>query len=234
MSGADLVIHDAQYTPEEYLSKKNWGHSHYEYVVEIAAAAGVRRVALTHHDPLHDDAFLTELEEQARAVAARRGSGPEVFCAYEGCEVVLQGTAAHQDTEAAAAVPNPPPGHAARILVADDDPLIRRLAVRTLMREGHTVAEAVDGLDVLRIVQTQAFDLLVLDLDMPGMTGLEVLHALRHQEIARHMPVLILTAADDEHSTCAGFAAGANDYLTKPFVVPQLVARVYACLARTG
>ena len=51
MAGADLVIHDAQYTPEEYESRKTWGHSTYEYVVEVAAAAGVKRVALTHHDP---------------------------------------------------------------------------------------------------------------------------------------------------------------------------------------
>jgi len=65
MHGADLVIHDAQYTPEEYPAKKTWGHSPFDYVVETAAAAGVRRVALTHHDPTHDDVFLAALEQRA-------------------------------------------------------------------------------------------------------------------------------------------------------------------------
>jgi len=67
MAGADLVIHDAQYTPEEYGAKKTWGHSAYDYVVQIAAAAGVRLVALTHHDPSHDDHFVAEIERKARA-----------------------------------------------------------------------------------------------------------------------------------------------------------------------
>jgi len=65
MEGADLVIHDAQYTPEEYVQKKNWGHSTYDYVVQIAAAANVRRVALTHHDPGHDDDFMDKIAQKA-------------------------------------------------------------------------------------------------------------------------------------------------------------------------
>jgi len=234
MRGADLVIHDAQYTPEEYPSKKNWGHSHFAYVVEIAAAAGVRRVALTHHDPGHDDIFLTKLERQARAVAARCGSPIEVFCAYEGCEVVLTPLATHRQAEASEqTVLLAPPIHSARILVADDDPLLRRLAVQVLTRAGHTVEEAQDGLEALRTMQDQSFDLLVMDLDMPGMGGLELLQAIRNLETAGRIPVLILTASGDEHTAQAGFAAGADDYLTKPFSIPQLVARVHACLTRT-
>jgi len=235
MRGADLIIHDAQYTPEEYASKKTWGHSHFAYVVEVAAAAGVRRVALTHHDPTHDDLFLAELEQQARAVAERCGSAIEVFCAYEGYEVVLTALeTSRQTAEAEKAAHIPSPVHGARILVADDDPLLRRLAVRVLTRAGHTVEAAHDGLEALRIIQNQPFDLLVLDLDMPGMGGLELLQSLRHQGIASRIPVLILTATGDEHTAQAGFATGANDYLTKPFAIPQLLARVHACLTRTA
>ncbi len=73
MAGAGLVIHDAQYTPEEYPSKKNWGHSTYEYAVDMAAAAGVRDLALTHHDPAHDDIFIAEVENRARAYAKQFG-----------------------------------------------------------------------------------------------------------------------------------------------------------------
>jgi phosphoribosyl 1,2-cyclic phosphodiesterase len=89
ISGADLVIHDAQYTPEEYRSKKNWGHSTYEYAVQMAAAAGARRLALTHHEPMHDDEFLVDIERRARELAASFPNPREVFCAYEGWEISL-------------------------------------------------------------------------------------------------------------------------------------------------
>lgn len=87
MRGASLVIHEAQYTPEEYPTKRHWGHSSYAYVVELAAAAGAQRLLLTHHDPSHDDDFLRDVEARARALANQLGSPVEVTCAYEGLEV---------------------------------------------------------------------------------------------------------------------------------------------------
>ena len=90
MKNADVVIHEAQYTPEEYPAKKNWGHSTYTYVVQIAAVAGVRRLFLTHHDPSHDDAFVARIEQRAQELAQRLGSSMEVRCAYEGCEIQVE------------------------------------------------------------------------------------------------------------------------------------------------
>jgi ribonuclease BN (tRNA processing enzyme) len=87
MRGVDVLVHEAQYTPEEYPAKRNWGHSTFEYVVQLAALAGVRRLYLTHHDPSHDDAFMTALEQRARRFAEQIGSKIEVHCAYEGCEI---------------------------------------------------------------------------------------------------------------------------------------------------
>jgi phosphoribosyl 1,2-cyclic phosphodiesterase len=87
MQGADVVIHEAQYTPQEYPSKRHWGHSTYVYVVELAALAGVRRLFLTHHDPSHDDEFIAGVERQAQELAHRLDSNLEVRCAYEGCEI---------------------------------------------------------------------------------------------------------------------------------------------------
>ncbi len=91
MLHADLVIHDAQYTPEEYLEKRGWGHSTYEYAVELAAISDVRQLALTHHDPGHDDIKITEIERQARNLARRRNFLMHVFCAYEGLELGVMG-----------------------------------------------------------------------------------------------------------------------------------------------
>jgi len=86
--GADLVIHDAQYTEEEYVAKATWGHSTISYAVHVAAAAGSRRLALFHHDPLHDDDDVDELLRQAQALP-EAGRLDEVLAAGEGREVVL-------------------------------------------------------------------------------------------------------------------------------------------------
>jgi ribonuclease BN (tRNA processing enzyme) len=89
MRDADVVIHEAQYTPQEYPSKRHWGHSTYAYVVQLAVLAGVRRLFLTHHDPSHDDEFIAGVERQAQELAWRLDSKLEVCCAYEGCEITL-------------------------------------------------------------------------------------------------------------------------------------------------
>jgi phosphoribosyl 1,2-cyclic phosphodiesterase len=89
MTNADLVIHEAQYTPEEYPAKKDWGHSTFSYVVGLAAVAGVRKLILTHHDPSHDDAFVERIEQRAQRLVEQLGSPMEVRCAYEGYEILV-------------------------------------------------------------------------------------------------------------------------------------------------
>ena len=233
MADADLVIHDAQYTPEEYVSKKNWGHSSYDYAVQIAAAAGVRRLALTHHDPAHDDAFVTDIERKARALALKGGTGLEVFCAYEGCEIVLE---PHFPLKPYVTT-NPFPASVAKlrfhILVVDDQPDTLMLIVRALEEDSHKVSTATSGPEALRMIGENMPDLVVLDYKMVGMSGLAVTKALRAKTETQTLPVLMLTAMTDEPSTRAAFEVGVTDYVTKPFSIPQLTARVRACLART-
>ncbi len=233
MAGADLVIHDAQYTPEEYPAKKNWGHSTYEYAVALAAASGVRALALTHHDPTHDDAFVAGIEERARAHVLRQRYALDVRCAFEGMELCLAGS---PDRPAAPTMAAPATeGEAARgkrVLVVDDDPDIRALASKALTRDGHEVSEAASGAEALALIAAQVPDLVLLDLLMPVQGGLEVLRLLRSMPATAALPIVVLTAMDDEANTRAGFELGATDYLTKPFTPPQLAARVRACLAR--
>jgi len=230
MAHADLVIHDAQYTPEEYQAKKNWGHSHFTYVVEVAAAAGARRLALTHHDPAHDDAQVAELERQARAVAAQRGADMEILCAYEGYACDLRrgdGVSPALTPAQEASAPAAP-----SLLFVDDNEELRQLTIQFLTREGFQVREAGDGREALARLDEALPDLMLLDLDMPELGGLEVLRLMRAKPHAARVPVLILTGMADESSIRAGFEAGATDYLSKPFSTPQLIARVRACLAR--
>lgn len=228
MRGADVVVHDSQYTPEEYPSKKNWGHSTWSYVTGIAAAAGVKRLFLTHHDPTHDDALLDRIETNAREYAAKLGSPIEVSCAREGFEATYEGDAAQT---AQVSVPDSARTGSLLILIIDDDEDLRLLARRALVKGGHRVLEADDGVAGLEAIESQRPDLIVLDLNMPGVDGFEVLRRLRADDIGRSVPVIVLTAHGDEKSAQASFDLGATDFLAKPFTPPQLDARVRSCFA---
>jgi CheY-like chemotaxis protein/phosphoribosyl 1,2-cyclic phosphodiesterase len=233
LADADLVIHDAQYTPEEYRSRKNWGHSTFEYVVELACSVGVKRLALTHHDPSHDDAAVAEIERRARAVAERRRAPMEVFCAFEGARVRVEaGGVGRAGAPETAHAPTTAVASGARILIVDDSTVVRRITMRALANDGYVLTEATNGREALELIRRDAPDLVILDLVMPELDGLGVLKALRANPTTVFLPVLILTSETDEGSLRAGFDVGATDYLTKPFSNPQLSARVLACLAR--
>src|SRR4029434_9332119 len=103
------------------------------------------------------------------------------------------------------------------ILVVDDDPELRILVNKALSEKGHIVSEPASGQEALALIDAQAPDLLVLDLLMPEQGGLEVLKVLRSRPATVALPVLLLTALDDEVNARAGFDLGATDYLTKPF-----------------
>jgi CheY-like chemotaxis protein/phosphoribosyl 1,2-cyclic phosphodiesterase len=232
MADADLVIHDAQYTPEEYGPKKTWGHSTYEYVVQIAAAAGVRQVALTHHDPGHNDQFVAEIETKARTLALELGTGLDVFCAYEGCELVPERRSTAKPFVTAEPFQASVAQRRFHILVVDDQPDMLAMVVLSLEEDQYVVSKAASGPEALRMIDAHMPDLVVLDYKMSGMDGMAVTKTLRAKPTTRTLPVLMLTAMTDEPSTRAGFEAGVTDYLTKPFSKPQLTARVRACLAR--
>jgi CheY-like chemotaxis protein/phosphoribosyl 1,2-cyclic phosphodiesterase len=221
MAGADLVIHDAQYTPEEY-------------AVQMASAAGARCLALTHHDPDHDDHFVADIENRARSLAAQCGTGLDVFCAFEGCKLTLE-PVKNMAPFVAPASGQPTVLHQKfRILVVDDQPDMLALIERVLQHEEYIVSTASNGSDALRMIAEQVPDLLVLDYQMAGMDGMAVTTALRLMPQTKSLPVLMLTTETDEPSTRAGFAAGVTDYVTKPFSIPQLASRVRACLTRHG
>jgi CheY-like chemotaxis protein/phosphoribosyl 1,2-cyclic phosphodiesterase len=232
MQNADVVIHDSQYTPEEYPGKKNWGHSTYTYVAGIAAAAGVKRVFLTHHDPTHGDDFLDRVESSAREVAASLGSPVEISCAREGYEETFESELPKKSAQV-----NPMADSTANhagsllILVVDDDEDLRVLARKALVRGGHRVIEASSGVQGLELIAEKRPDLLVLDLQMPDIDGFEVLRRLRTTEVGRSLPVIVLTAHGGEESAHASFELGATDFLSKPFTPPQLDARVRSCFA---
>jgi len=119
---------------------------------------------------------------------------------------------------------------AGRILVVDDDPQIRRVMRVTLTGRGYEVDDAKTGEDALEKVRAVRFDLVLLDMNMPGMSGLETCSLMRDRsEIA----IIMLTVRDAEEDKVSALDAGADDYITKPFNQPELLARIRAALRRT-
>jgi DNA-binding response OmpR family regulator len=111
-----------------------------------------------------------------------------------------------------------------RILIAEDETRIASFVEKGLKAAGYEVATATDGVVALELARAGDFDLLLLDLGLPGLDGFEVLRGLR--ERANSIPVIILTAHDSASDTVAGFEGGANDYVSKPFRFDELLARV--------
>ncbi len=118
------------------------------------------------------------------------------------------------------------------MLVADDDRAVRDALERALRFEGYVVELAVDGVDALSRADAHPPDLLVLDVMMPAMDGLEVCRRIR--AAGNRVPVIMLTARDAIGDRVVGLDAGADDYLAKPFALPELLARLRALLRRTG
>ncbi|MFF7410006.1 response regulator transcription factor [Streptomyces lydicus] len=125
-----------------------------------------------------------------------------------------------------------PRGTGQRVLVVDDDPRMAELLETTLSLAGYQVTTADRGAVALRAYDTVSPDLLVLDVMLPDMDGFAVCRSLIGS--GARLPVLFLTARDAVEDRVAGFAMGADDYLTKPFSVPELLARVHALLRRAG
>jgi len=119
----------------------------------------------------------------------------------------------------------------ARILIVEDDATISRFVELELTHAGYDVVKVADGTAGLEVVEEMPPDLLILDLMLPGIDGIEVARRLREQ--GHTFPILMLTARAETQDVVSGFDAGADDYLRKPFEIPELLSRVRALLKRT-
>jgi DNA-binding response OmpR family regulator len=119
-----------------------------------------------------------------------------------------------------------------RVLVVEDDPGILRTVADNLRFDDYDVITAMDGETAYALQQAQPVDLIVLDLMLPRMSGQELCRRLRMEDI--HVPVLVLTARGEEADRVAGLDMGADDYVVKPFSVPELMARIRALLRRAS
>ena len=122
-------------------------------------------------------------------------------------------------------------GGVATVLVVDDEPIVREVVVRYLERDGHTTLEADDGDRARELLEQQTPDLVVLDVMLPGIDGLELCRWIRSRS---ELPVILLTARGEEADRIVGLELGADDYVTKPFSPRELAARVRTVLRRAA
>ena len=236
LAGADLIVHDAQYTIAEYPAKEGWGHSPAETAVDYAIAAGAKRLALFHYDPLRTDDGVDQVLDLCRKRVAASQSTLDVFGAAEGQFVELVAPEVAKPERAQKTATRKSAGAQQTVLVADDDSTIVKLLVATLEKDGFRVLTTRDGESAIRMAREERPALVLLDWEMPGATGVEVTKALRADADPdlRDVPVVLITSQSGDENTAIGFAAGVTDYLTKPFRPAHLRTRVRTWLLRGG
>jgi len=121
-----------------------------------------------------------------------------------------------------------------RILAVDDEQDIIELLSYNLSREGFEVTTAMDGEEALKKIRAKSFDLVILDLMMPGIQGLELCRILRNDPRTKELPIIMLTAKTEEVDRILGLEMGADDYISKPFSPRELIARIKAILRRSA
>ena len=174
---------------------------------------------------LVDGRLSTEDDAGAPSLPEVDGAGSS---STPGVALEPAGTPSPSETESEASE------ESTRILVVDDDPQNRDLLARRLERHGFEVETARDGIDGLRRIESEEFNLVMLDVMMPGMNGLEVLERVRRKRSMAELPVILATALSETEDAVEGLELGANDYVSKPFDFPMVIARIRSQLAASG
>lgn len=232
LNNADLVIHDAQYTNEEYRTKIGWGHSPADYATDVAIAADVAKLALFHHDPAHDDEAVQQIEETQRERAATAGSSLEVFAAAEGMEFQVTGKRPGKTIFDVSALDRRPIAGGRVLIVtghAEDISAIEQV----LPDDGLLLTSASDGQRAMEAAAKIEPDLVIINSKLPDGDGGSFIQSLRTLVKNPDLPVILLT--EDRNGTDSLYSAEsvATDYLARPFSPPMLRSRVRAWLART-
>ncbi len=231
VAGADLLIHDTQYTAAEYPAHVGWGHSTVEYVVDLAMAAGVKRVALFHHDPRHDDAMVDSMVAMARQRVRDAGGTVEVFAAAEGGVVELLATrplAAHAVDDAQARV-DTSAVTANPVLIACANARLADYLRDAVLAEGLDVREAADMQGALAAALGEPLALALVDRDLGAGQGPALCHALGAGGGTAKLPVIMLGGGPPRDAPPAGL----TEWLALPVSPQYLRTKLRASLMRT-
>lgn len=237
LRNADLVIHDAQYTAAEYPQKVGWGHSTGEYAIRLCQDVGVKRLALTHHDPLRDDDAVDRMLLMLRAGIDPQGTPIDVFAAAEGQILDLVGDPdqPHSMSEAGASALQQVGTDLHKVaLLGIDDPELSKQIADAVAGDHVELHVARDGASVLRLFRALHPALVILDQKLADVEGVALCRTLRNTDdddaYAREVPVIVITR---RARPSADLAAGVTDWLQRPFSPEYIRTRVRAWLMRT-
>ena len=235
LADADLVIHDAQYTVDEYRSKTGWGHSTLEYAVDMAASAKVRRLALFHHDPTRDDAAIDRLVASARDRVAKTHGLTEVFAAAEGLVLELGRDAAITSSigvPAETARIKPALTADRSVLVGVVNPLIDRRLRDAIASDGLQLLTAQEGDTLASLVQSQRPSLIVVQRTSRDDDILQLCRSVRRDPASpsKNVPIVMVREGESPAEQQLEAEAGVTDWLIWPFSETYARTRIRAWL----
>ena len=237
VEGADLVIHDAQYTALEYAAKVGWGHSTAEYAVRVCRDAGVKCLLLTHHDPLRDDAAIDRIVSGIRERLRDDKVDLKVDAAAEGMAVELRGNPA-------VSAPNPKVQFQARtaisaasmarpVLLYTIDKSMTETLASAIRGESMPMMNARDQADLLKLSAEEQFSVVIIEHSPPARDGLELAIALRASEAEGRVqvPIVLVTSGDHAASRENNIA---TDWLVEPFSLSYARTKIRAWALRSA
>jgi phosphoribosyl 1,2-cyclic phosphodiesterase/FixJ family two-component response regulator len=232
LKGADLLIHDAQYTQEEYRDRIGWGHSTTEYATDVALAAGAARLALFHHDPGHDDRTIKSLEAAMQDRVAAHDGALEVFAAAEGLALQVHGRDRAPIMAGASALQSRSIA-GGRVMIVSADELQATSMARVLGEDDLVLTRVPDLYKALALAPATTPDVVLIDQRAADPDDSSLIRSLRMRLGRRDLPVILLTDGADGEVPTDDSLAVATDYLAKPLSLPMLRTRVRTWLVRT-
>jgi phosphoribosyl 1,2-cyclic phosphodiesterase len=236
LRGADLVIHDAQYTAAEYPDKIGWGHSSAEYAVEVCNAVGVKQLALTHHDPMRNDDDVEQIVSSLRSRLSSAGQPLHVFAAAEGDIIELEpalDTGTVQDApEFSAFTPVAPAISEFSIFLGATDAETAGVIKGAAAAENVRLVSGTDAESALHVIETYHPSLIIVDESSARDDVLEICTGVRESGIRelRQVPVVIVA---DRENPASELAECAPDWLIRPFSQQYVRTRLRAWILRT-
>lgn len=236
LRGADLVIHDAQYTAAEYADKVGWGHSPAEYAVEICKNAGVRQLALTHHDPLRTDDDVDRIVDGLRAGLSQGEQSIHVFAAAEGESIEL-GTrvdagVTHDSMESPAITPIKPAISEFSVFLGATDAQTEKVIKGAVSTENLRLISGASSDAAPGIIENERPSLVIVDEQATGENAIEICRKVRETGIQDPQQVPIVVISDNNY-TDSDLAVFDVDRMVRPFSQEYARTRIRAWMLRT-
>ena len=234
LAGADLVIHDAQFTLNEYADKIGWGHSTVEYAVAMCKAAGAARLALTHHDPLRTDYAIEQIVRHARDNQCGKAPDLDIFAAAEGQSIELRarGDTSPLTVSNETMISDAPALVSPLLLMAVKDPVAADTIREAAQADDIAVVESDSVTEALAAAKSVQPSLIILEWEAgdPDTLGLNTRAHGMPDERANDVPVIVVA---DQEEALAGIKTEVAGWLIRPFSAAYARTRIRACLLRT-